>query len=284
MFEQKEPVSHYVKVDDYEIHVTEWGVDNAPCILMWHGLARTGRDFDHLAQVLSKTYRILCPDTLGRGLSQWSTHPEKEYCFDFYEKIALKICEIFGFYNFDYIGTSMGGALGMRLAGGPLKGNINRLVINDIAPEVAPTAVERILTYVGNPPSFQNIGELEEYLRTIYEPYGYLTDEQWRLMTETSYRRMDNGQITPHYDPNIVKQFSEHPDDYNLWGHYNQIEAETLVLRGATSDLLLAEWAQQMTEVGPKAHLIEIPGCGHAPALNRSQQTHIIETFLEHDT
>ncbi|SCA54846.1 putative hydrolase [Candidatus Terasakiella magnetica] len=283
MFKQKEPVSHYINVEGYEIHVTEWGVDNPSSILMWHGLARTGRDFDHLAELLSKRYRVLCPDTLGRGLSQWGQNPKEEYCFDFYEKIALKVCEIFGFYHFDYIGTSMGGALGMRLAGGPLRDNINRLVINDIAPQLAEAAVDRILTYAGSPPSFETIGQLEDYLQTVYEPYGYLTDEQWRLMVETSYRRMDNGQITLHYDPKMVTQFTAHPNDYDLWETYEKIKAETLVLRGAESDLLLTEWAQHMTEVGPKAHLIEIPGCGHAPALNKTQQTHIIEKFLEND-
>ncbi len=280
MFEQKEPVSHYINVEGYEIHVTEWGVDNAPALLMWHGLARTGRDFDHLAQSLAKQYRILCPDTLGRGLSQWSKHPEKEYCFDFYEKIALKICEIFGFYHFDYIGTSMGGALGMRLAAGPLKDNINHLVINDIGPELSQEAVNRILTYASAPPAFDTITELEDYLRTIYVPYGYLSDEQWRLMCETSLRRKDDGTITLHYDPKMVMQFSEHPDDYNLWEAYEKIEAETLLLRGQDSDLLLPQWAERMTEVGPRAHLVEIPGCGHAPALNKTQQIHIVEQFL----
>ena len=281
MFEQKEPVSHYINVEGYEIHVTEWGVDNPKPLLMWHGLARTGRDFDHLAELLAKEYRILCPDTLGRGLSQWSAKPDEDYCFDFYEKIALKICEIFGFYNFDYIGTSMGGALGMRLAGGPLKGAINHLVINDIAPELAAPAVERILTYAGNPPKFDTIGEFEDYLRTIYEPYGYLTDEQWRLMTETSYRRCDDGKITVHYAPQMVKQFQTHPDDYNLWDFYNKIDCPTLLLRGEASDLLLPQWAERMTQTGPKASLVEIPGCGHAPALNKDQQTRIIEEFLK---
>ncbi|WP_417830712.1 alpha/beta fold hydrolase [Terasakiella sp.] len=281
MLGQNEPVSHYIQVDGCEIHVSEWGLDKPHAILMWHGLARTGRDFDHIAQVLSKHYRILCPDTLGRGLSQWANDPDQQYSFDFYEKIALKICEIFGFYSFDYIGTSMGGALGIRLASGPLKNNINHLIINDIAPELAPSAVERILTYVGNPPVFNNMSDLEEYLRTIYEPYGYLTDEQWRLMCETSYRRMDHGHLTTHYDPKIVTQFTAHPDDYDLWDEYAQITCPTLVLRGQMSDLLLPKWAEQMTQTGPKAQVIEIEGCGHAPALNKSQQIQIVENFLK---
>ncbi|NVK18308.1 MAG: alpha/beta hydrolase [Methylocystaceae bacterium] len=281
MFEQNEPISHYIMVDGYEIHITEWGVDNPKSILMWHGLARTGRDFDHLAQKLSSEYRILCPDTLGRGQSQWSKRPDEDYCFAFYEKIALKVCEIFGFFHFDYIGTSMGGALGIRLAAGPLKNMINHLVINDIAPELAPDAVERILHYAGNPALFDTICDLEEYLRTIYEPYGYLTDEQWRLMVETSYRRTDSGQITLHYDPNMVKQFSHHPNDYNQWQTYENITCPTLLLRGQDSDLLRRDWAERMTKVGPKAHLVEFPGCGHAPALNKDQQTSIIEEFLK---
>ena len=135
IYQQKEPVSHFINVEGYEIHVTEWGVDNAEAILMWHGLARTGRDFDFLAEHLSSRYRVICPDTLGRGLSEWSKNPTEEYCYNFYEKIALKICETFGLFHFDYIGTSMGGALGMWLASDKLKDNINHLIINDIGPK-----------------------------------------------------------------------------------------------------------------------------------------------------
>lgn len=281
MYRENEPVSHYIQAEGYEIHVTEWGVDNPQAVLMWHGLARTGRDFDFLAKELSQHYRVLCPDTLGRGLSQWSKNPDEEYCFEFYEKIALKVCETFGLYLFDYVGTSMGGALGIKLASGSLKGNINHLVINDIAPQVAENAVERILTYAGNPPTFDTMVELEDYLRTVYAPYGYITDEQWRLMTETSYRRLENGQITTHYDPNMVRQFVAHPHDYDQWDRWEDIECPTLVLRGADSDLLLPEWAERMSQTGPMAQVIEIEGCGHAPALNKTYQTQLVANFLK---
>lgn len=281
MLKQKEPVSHYIQAEGLEIHVTEWGLDNPQSILMWHGLARTGRDFDYIAQELAKDYRILCPDTPGRGLSQWANDPKNQYCFDFYEKVALKVCEIFGLFNFNYIGTSMGGALGIRLASGSLKNSINKLVINDIAPELAQPAVDRILAYAGNPATFDSMSELEDYLRAIYEPYGYLTDEQWRLMSETSARRMDDGRITLHYDPKMVEQFINYPDDYSQWDRYEEITCPTLVLRGQESDLLLPEWAEQMALLGPQAHVVEIPGCGHAPALNKTAQTHIIEEFLK---
>jgi len=281
MFETQEPQSHYIQVDGHEVHVSEWGIDNPQPILMWHGLARTGRDFDPLAKALSDRYRIICPDTPGRGLSQWADDPTQRYCFDFYEKVALKVCEIFGLFSFDYIGTSMGGALGMRLAAGPLQQNINHLIINDIGPQLPNEAVERILTYVGNPPSFDSLDELEDYLRTVYEPYGYLPDEQWRLMCETSYRRMDNGRITTHYDPQIIAQFQHHPDDYQLWDHFKKINCPTLVLRGKMSDLLLPDWAEEMANTGPKAQVVEIEGCGHAPALNKSQHIQIVEEFLK---
>lgn len=281
MYNQKEPVSHYINCEGYEIHVTEWGVDNPKSVLMWHGLARTGRDFDILAEELSSEYRVLCPDTLGRGLSSWSSNPDEEYNFEFYEKIALKICEIFGFYMFDYIGTSMGGTLGMRLAAGPLKSAINHLIINDSAPEVGDDAVDRILSYVGNPPTFKTISELEDYLRAIYEPYGYIPDQQWRMMSETSYRRLDDGQFTLHYDPKITQQFITKPDDYTMWDQYENITAATLLLRGQGSDLLRPEWAERMMQTGPKAHLVEIPNCGHAPALNNSQQISLVKDFLK---
>jgi len=184
---------------------------------------------------------------------------------------------------FDFIGTSMGGSLGMRLAGGRLQQHIKHLIINDIAPELSQPAVDRILQYAGNPPAFNTMMEFEDYLRKIYEPYGYIQDEQWRAMLENSYRRLENGKITTHYDPKMVQQFVSHPNDYDMWDTFEKITAPTLVIRGEKSDLLLPEWAQKMSEVGPKAHLVQFPDCGHAPALNKSQQIQIVEQFLNYE-
>jgi pimeloyl-ACP methyl ester carboxylesterase len=179
-----------------------------------------------------------------------------------------------------WLGTSMGGALGLRLAAGKLRGRIRRLVLNDVGPKIADAAVARIRSYAGNPAQFDRVSELETYFRTIYKPYGWLSDEQWRRLTETSARRLPNGKVTPHYDPNMVLQFVHYPHDYDQWEAYDSLEIPVLCLRGETSDLLLAETADEMRRRGPRAVVVTIPGCGHAPALNVPEQVQLVERFL----
>ncbi|MGH8807099.1 MAG: alpha/beta fold hydrolase [Noviherbaspirillum sp.] len=274
------PSSHYLRLCEREIHYVEWGSKNAPPLIMWHGLARTGRDFDDLAAALSDTYRIICPDTIGRGLSQWSPDPDKEYCLAFYARLARALVDQLGFERVRWVGTSMGGAIGTVAGATTLKGRIERLVINDNGPSLASAAIERIKSYAGNPPQFDTVTELENFLRTVYKPYGWQSDAQWRRMTETSVRRMPSGKITPHYDPAMVRQFIVHPNDYDLWEKYDALDMPTLVLRGADSDLLLQETAEEMTRRGPCAQLTVIPDCGHAPALNVPAQIELVRTFL----
>jgi len=249
-------------------------------VIAWHGLARTGRDMDDIAAHLAGRFRVICPDTPGRGLSEWSPAPEKEYCLDFYARIALSLLEQLGVREAHWLGTSMGGALGIRLAAGALKGRIRRLVLNDIGPKLGPAAVERIRSYAGSPAQFSRVGELEGYFRTIYKPYGWLSDEQWRRLTETSVRRTAEGRVTPHYDPKMVLQFTHHPHDYDQWDAWDAIDVPTLCLRGETSDLLLPEVAEAMRSRGPRAVVVTIPGCGHAPALNVPDQFALVERFL----
>jgi pimeloyl-ACP methyl ester carboxylesterase len=273
--------SRYLECEGREIHFTEWGAGHAATVVAWHGLARTGRDMDDIAAHLSSRYRVICPDTIGRGLSQWSPAPEKEYCLDFYARIALSLLGQLEIRDLHWLGTSMGGALGIRLAAGPLKGRIRRLVLNDIGPQLGAAAVERIRSYAGNPPQFDRVGELEQYFRTVYKPYGWLSEEQWRRLTETSMRRTAEGKVAPHYDPKMVLQFTQHPLDYDQWDAWDAIEAPTLCLRGATSDLLLPEVAEAMRTRGPRAQLVTIQGCGHAPALNVPEQFALVERFLQ---
>jgi pimeloyl-ACP methyl ester carboxylesterase len=272
--------SGYAVCAGREIHYTEWGSGNAETVVAWHGLARTGRDMDDIAAHLAGRYRVVCPDTIGRGLSQWSPAPEREYCLDFYARIAVSLMKEIRIEKCHWIGTSMGGALGIRLAAGALRGRIRRLVLNDIGPQLGLAAVERIRAYAGKPPAFDRMSELEAYFRTIYRPFGLLTDAQWRRLAETSARRTADGRVTPHYDPNMVMQFEHHPADYDQWQAYDAIDAPTLCLRGESSDLLLPEVADEMRRRGPRAELVTIPGCGHAPALNVPAQFALVERFL----
>lgn len=276
--------SNYITLLGREIHYVEWGVGNGEgnvdTIVMWHGLARTGRDFDDIARHFAPRYRAICPDTLGRGLSQWSPRPEAEYCLDFYVELATALVDALGITKMHWIGTSMGGAIGCVAAAGPLKGRIAKLVLNDNGPSLNPAAIGRIRGYAGNPPQFERVSELEDYFRTIYKPYGWLSDLQWRRLAETSTRRLPDGKVTPHYDPKMVQQFFGYPNDYERWREYDQITAATMCLRGAESDLLLAETAHEMTRRGPCCRLVTVPGVGHAPALNVPEQIRVVEEFL----
>ncbi len=275
-----EPRSSYVTCGGYEIHVTEWGDPSRETVVLWHGLARTGRDFDPLARALVDDYHVIVPDTLGRGLSQWAKDPKADYCLRAYGDHALAILESYGVDRLRWVGTSMGGGLGIHLAGGRLRDRVSHLVVNDIAPRLVPAAVDRILSYAGSPPDFETIGELEAFLRAAYKPYGWLSDAQWRQMAETSARRRDDGRVTVHYDPMMVEQFRAHPNDYTQWDAYDAITAKVLLYRGADSDLITPEWAEEMTGRGPKAELITFEGMGHAPALNVPEQIDPIRRFL----
>lgn len=273
--------SFYVSCGGFEIHVSAWGSPDAQPVMMWHGLARTGRDFDAVAAALSSRYRIYCPDQLGRGFSQWSDAPEQDYQLSRYVEITEALADALRLDRFSWVGTSMGGATGMRAAATRLKGRIDKLLINDIGPELPAPAVARIRAYAGAPPSFARMSEFEAMIRQIYRPFGEHTDAQWRHLAETSARRLPDGRITAHYDPRIVAQFENHPADYDLWNQYDSLSLPTLVLHGVDSDLLLPDIAAAMSRRGPRAEIAAIKGCGHAPGLNNDHQIAIVARFLD---
>ena len=283
-----QPSSHYAVCCGYEIHYTAWGRVDAPVVIAWHGLARTGRDMDPLAAHLADRYRVICPDTLGRGLSEWSREPDTEYTLRFYARLAAELFAQLGIDQAHWIGTSMGGAIGTVCASGlfepQFKGAIRSLLLNDNAPELADVALERIKAYAGSPPSFATVAELEAFFRQVYAPYGWLSDAQWRLLTESSVRRLPNGCVTPHYDPAMVRQFTQHDNDYRIWEHYDALDLPVLCLRGAESDLVLPETLVRMRGRGPGARgslqIVEVAGCGHAPALNVPGQWALVDRFL----
>lgn len=281
--------SRYVTCAGREIHYTEWGAENERTVIAWHGLARTGRDMDELAEQLSARFRVICPDTLGRGYSQWSPNPHDEYKLEFYARLAADLFDQLGIEQAHWVGTSMGGAIGTVCAAGlfqpRLKPRILSLVLNDNAPRLAEPALERIRAYAGNPPAFASMAELEAFFRQVYKPYGWMSDAQWRRLTETSTRRLPDGRVTPHYDPAMVRQFIDHPNDYDLWSHYDELRIPVLVLRGAESDLVLKDATDEMMLRGPGllglTRVVEVPGCGHAPALNVPEQLDLVTSFIE---
>lgn len=285
----KSPTSNYAQLAGREIHWMDWGHADGQVIVAWHGLARTCRDMDELAaHFAERGFRVICPDTIGRGLSQWSPAPDDEYQLSFYARVATAFFDELKLTNVHWVGTSMGGAIGMVCAGGiaepSMKPRIASLVLNDNAPQIADAAVERIRSYAGKPPAFDTVAELETFFRIVYKPYGWLSDAQWRRLTETSTRRLPDGRVTPHYDPAMVRQFTAHPDDYLLWSHYDAIDVPVLCLRGVDSDLVLRETLDEMRGRGPgvkgRLQIIEVPGCGHAPALNVPEHLAPIEAFI----
>jgi pimeloyl-ACP methyl ester carboxylesterase len=274
------PTSNYLACAGRELHYMEWGAQRDETVIAWHGLARTGRDMDDIAAHLAQRYRVICPDTLGRGLSQWSPAPQAEYCLDFYAEQARALVDQLGLAQVHWLGTSRGGAIGVKAAAGTLRGRIRRLVLNDVGPQPAEAAIERIRSYAGNPPAFATVSELETYFRTVYQPYGAMDDAQWRRLAETSTRRLPDGRVTPHYDPAMVMQFTHHADDYLLWDAWDALNLPVLCLRGEHSDLLMPEVADAMRNRGPRAVVVTIAGCGHAPTLNTPEQYALVERFL----
>lgn len=264
----------------HRVAFADWGdPDGRKATICVHGLTRTGRDFDVLAAELSKSTHVVCPDVPGRGASDWLENP-KEYIYPTYLGDMAGLISHIGAERVTWIGTSMGGLIGMMLAAMP-GSPIRKLIINDIGPFIPKEALNRIGDYVGAAPSFPDIAGIEAYLREVHAPFGDLSDEQWLHLATTSSERNGEGGYRLHYDPAIADAFISGPvEDVDLWSVWDRIACPTLVLRGANSDLLMADTAQEMTQRGPKAELVTIDECGHAPALMADDQIKIIMDWL----
>lgn len=264
----------------HRIAYTEWGrPDDRRVVVCVHGLTRNGRDFDFLAESLENSFRIACPDLAGRGRSGWLPQPA-DYGLPVYMADMAALIARLGVDEVDWIGTSLGGLIGMALAAQP-NSPIKRLVINDIGPFLPKEALQRIGEYVGTDPTFESFEAVETYMREVYAPYGDLTDAQWRHMTEHSARKQAGGHWRLHYDPDIAVGWREAVDhDLDLWAMWDAITCPVLVLRGALSDLLTVETAERMLVDGPDAEVVEIPGVGHAPALMSEEQISVIREWL----
>jgi pimeloyl-ACP methyl ester carboxylesterase len=270
----------FVPVMDHEIHVTLWGDPSNPPLVMWHGLARTGRDFDEIAAALSDRYFVLCPDTIGRGLSSWSQNPEAEYSIEYLSGIAVDLLDHFGIEKTAWLGTSMGGLVGMRMASGPLADRLTCLIINDIGPEVPQPAIDRIVAYAGALPEFDQLSEAETWLRQVYVPFGPAGDAFWTRMARCSVRRMSNGRLTLHYDPKITTLFSASAHELLTWDRWDRITLPTHVIQGRTSDILPDDIAARMVSSGPRPGLSVFDDCGHAPTLSRDDDIALVRGLL----
>lgn len=259
---------------------TDWGVPSAERVLFCvHGLTRNGRDFDYLAAALEDRYRTLCPDIAGRGKSARLTNSE-DYNNRQYVSDVMALLARSGADSIDWFGTSMGGMMGMITASMP-GSPIRRLVLNDIGPWLPKAALQRIADYVGSVQEFDDVDGVETYLRTVHAPFGALTDDQWRHLAEHSSHPRNGGGYELACDPKIGDAFQTMAiDDVDLWALWDRIECPVLVLRGVDSDLLSADVAREMAQRGPKAEVVEIEGCGHAPALMDGVQIAIVRDWL----
>lgn len=273
--------SSYVPVMGHELHVMEWGdPKNAP-LVMWHGLARTGRDFDELAEALSDEWFVLCPDTIGRGLSTWSNAPLQEYNPNFYAILALGMLDAYAIRQTAWLGTSLGALVGMKIASGAAAARLSCLIINDIAPEIPQEAIDRILKYASELPVFATVLEAEAWLREVYAPFGPAGDAFWRRMAETSVSRLGDGRLTLHYDPNMVDMLKGPAATLGSWSQYERIATPTHIIRGASSDILPAQLAQRMMNSGPRPGETVFEDAGHAPSLSRPQDAKLVRDILK---
>ena len=269
----------------HRMQYVEWGDPAAERVVICvHGLTRNGRDFDVFARALPE-FRVVCPDVVGRGHSDWLPAPEDygypQYCADLAVLIGRITAADGRPRRLYWVGTSMGGILGMLLAARP-KTPIERLVVNDVGAFIPGASLDRLATYVGKDPRFKTYRELEAYTRSVCAPFGPLTDAQWRHLTEHGAKQHPDGSWGASYDPaiGIPFQHAEPMKDVDLWAAYDAIRCPTLLLRGARSDLLLAETAAEMTERGPNARLAVFGGIGHAPMLMADDQIAAVREFL----
>lgn len=255
----------------------EWGdPDNANVLVCVHGLTRNSRDFDFIARALGEDYRVVCPDVVGRGDSDWlhdaALYNYVQYCSDLTALIART-----GAKQVDWLGTSMGGLIGMLLAakkGAPIR----RLILNDVGPFVPRAGLRRLGEYVGRDPRFPDAAEAESYFRKVMAPFGVLTDPQWRHVVKYGTEQDGAGSLRLRYDPVIGAPFRNGLSDVDLWAFWDTVQCPVMVLRGADSDLLLPETARDMLGRGPKTEIFQVPNVGHAPALMADDQ---IETVAE---
>jgi len=260
----------------YTMAWTEWGDPSAEPLVCVHGLTRNGRDFDALAQALSDRYRVICPDLPGRGASDWLQDPML-YSPPSY---VTALAHLFAMLDrpIAYVGTSLGGICGMLIAacqGQP----ITRMVLNDIGPHIPRAALARIRDYIGATPDFADLDALRHHLQVIHRPFGPLTPAQWQHLATHSQRTLPSGRLALHYDPGIAAPIkASEPQDADLWAFWNAISIPMLVLRGESSDLLLAETAALMAE---KAVVHEVVETGHAPAMMDEATIGVVVTFLK---
>ena len=262
----------------HRVHVTEWGdVANPHVLVCVHGLTRCGRDFDVLAEALADKYRIVCPDVVGRGESDWLVN-KADYTYPQYASDMVRVIAKTGAKSVHWVGTSMGGIIGMLLAAQP-HSPITRFVINDVGCFIPKQSLQRIGMYVGVSPLFRSVDEVVQAVKVV-SPFGPLTDQQWYALTLPLIKKTNAGMWQFRYDPGVGDAFKTQPiADVDLSEYWNAITCPVLVTRGAESDLLLAQTYETMCRK-PGVTGVTFANTGHAPMFLSNETISPVREFL----
>jgi pimeloyl-ACP methyl ester carboxylesterase len=285
-----EPRLHHVQALSpsglHRIAYWEWGIPSNPRVLVCaHGLTRQGRDFDALARRLCDRYRVVCPDVVGRGESDWLLEPSG-YALPQYVADMVVLLARLNASQLDWVGTSMGGLIGMALAS--LPGTpIRRLVLNDVGPSLELVALQRIGAFVGQQMRFDSVEAGARAIHAVSQGFGSFSESEWLAVNRAMFKPDGDGDgVRLHYDPAIgqnlraVNAAFVAAGEAQLWDAWDRLSLPVLLLRGADSDLLSSATATSMTLRGPKARLVTLPGVGHAPMLDRDEQIAPVLAFL----
>ena len=261
-----------------------WGNPrNSKVLLCVHGLTRRGSDFKTLAEAMCKDYYVVCPDVVGRGDSDRLSNP-MQYAVPQYVADIAQLVKHLGVSQIDWLGTSMGGLIGMVYAAMP-NSPIRKMLINDVGPKIEAEAIARLGSYVGQPFSFANRADALNRLNTICASFGEHTPYEWEIYNGPMLIER-NGLWIMHYDPDIAVPFaSVNPlmakaGEMAMWHAFKQIHIPMLIVRGAQSDLLSTATVEQMCKVNAYARSIEIPNVGHAPAFVKKEQIALAQEFF----
>jgi pimeloyl-ACP methyl ester carboxylesterase len=262
----------------------EWGdASNRAVLVCLHGLTRQGRDFDTLARGLIDRYRVVCPDVVGRGRSDWLEDP-MGYDFPQYVADMVTLLARLDAQTVHMLGTSMGGLIALGVAA-LNRSPVSKLVLNDVGPRLDPAGLARIGGYVGQARRWKTLDEAADALWSISTGFGPHTREQWLALTEPQLKA-DGADLVPRSDPDIAVPFKAITPELAaageaaLWSAYDRVKCPTLLIRGADSDLLSRATAQEMATRGPRPKLVDLSGVGHAPTLVQAEQVHVVREFL----
>ena len=265
----------------HDLHYVEWGRRNARrTIVCCHGYSGNARDFDYLARELAADARVICIDVAGRGESQWLANPMGYHFGQFLADIHSLLLHL-ELKEVEWVGTSMGGLLGMLLASKP-GSPVKRLVMNDVGAFLPTDALQAIARNLEAPERFDSLDAVEQHMRHTHREWGELTAEQWRHFAVHGSRRTDDGGWRLHFDPQIARVARPMPLMPGLffWDAWYRVDCPVLLLRGALSRVFPESVAEAMLDVKPMATLVEFPECGHVPALMSSEQIAVVRNFL----